>query len=162
MRRGPHVSGWGLPSQQLTGVNPVNWATRTHWQRPRGGHLATSADGAGTAPASQIAAARGGLGSGLAHRGSQGPRLLAFDAARRRASNGGGAGCWGGRSGAPGARRRRGGSGVRQRRGYGANRGKPKSGARSTRCGQGNGGTSGTKRLPWPRRRRGQAAEGAA
>ena len=36
MRRGPHVSAWGLPSQQLTRVNPVNWATRTHWQRPRG------------------------------------------------------------------------------------------------------------------------------
>ena len=25
-RRGPHVSGWGMPSEQLTGVNPVNWA----------------------------------------------------------------------------------------------------------------------------------------
>ena len=29
---GPPVSGWGLPSQQLTGVNPVNGACGARWQ----------------------------------------------------------------------------------------------------------------------------------
>ena len=62
MRRGPHVSGWGLPIQQLTGVNPVNWASRTHWQRPRGWPQVRQLSAAGgSTPATPNAAAR--LGS---------------------------------------------------------------------------------------------------
>ena len=57
------------------------------------------------------AAARLGRGAGFTHRGSAGSWRGAFDAARRRASNGGGRRGWNGRGRALRARRRRGASG---------------------------------------------------
>ena len=78
------------------------------------------------------AAARLGRGAGFAHRGSAGLWLGAFDAARRRASNGGGRSGWNGRGRALRARRRRGASGEQRHRWYGASSGYPESGARPT------------------------------
>ena len=100
------------------------------------------------------AAARLGRGAGFAHRGSAGLWLGAFDAARRRASNGGGRSGWNGRGQALRARRRRGASGEQRQRWYGARSGNPESGARPTCTREQDGREQKTKRSPERRRRR--------
>ena len=60
---GPPVSGWGLPSQQLTKVNRAAGSQGPTGQRPRGrAHRATSASAPERAPATKNAAELAGLG----------------------------------------------------------------------------------------------------
>ena len=83
---------WGQPSQQGPRAH-----TSASQGRPRGATSATGRRRAGVDSDEPNAAARLGRGAGFAHRGSAGSWLGAFDAARRRASNGGGRRGWNGR-----------------------------------------------------------------
>ena len=105
-------------------VNPVNWVHGTHWQWYWGWPQASHVGGRRRSDSGEPnAAARLGRGAGFTHSGFAGSWLGAFDAARRRASNGGGRNGWNGRGRALRARRRRGASGKRWQRCYGASSG---------------------------------------
>ena len=94
------------------------------------------------------------MGTGFTYRGSSGAWLGAFDAARRRASNGGGRRGWNGRARQLRARRRRGASGEQRQRWFGARSGKRRSWGASTCGGECCGLEPVTKRSPETRRRR--------
>ena len=106
------MSVTGPAQSAVDWVNPVNWdpwgplAVALGW--PQASHVGGRRRSDSDEP---NAAARLGRGAGFAHRGSAGSWLGAFDAAPRRASNGGGRSGWNGRGRALRARRRRGASG---------------------------------------------------
>ena len=92
------MSVTGPAQSAVDWVNPVNWGPWGPLAVSQGGaRPATSAGHRRGAPASSNAAAMRGCASGFAHSGFAGAGLGAFDAARRRASNGGGRRGWNGR-----------------------------------------------------------------
>ena len=115
---------------------------------------ATSAAGAGATPATKTHGGARGRGAGFSHRGSAGSWLGAFDAARRRASNGGGRRGWNGRGRPLRARRRRGATGARRKHSYGELSRERRGWGASTYGGECNGLEPVTKRSPEPCRRR--------
>ena len=95
---GPARQWLGPAQSAVDWVNPVNWdpwgplAVALGW--PQASHVGGRRRSDSDEP---NAAARLGRDAGFAHRGSAGLWLGAFDAARRRASNGGGRSGWNGR-----------------------------------------------------------------
>ena len=146
------MSVTGPAQSAVDWVNPVNWdplAVALGW--PQASHVGGRRRSDSDEP---NAAARLERGAGFTHRGSAGSWLGAFDAARRRASNGGGRRGWNGRGRALRARRRRGASGEQRQRRFGARSGKRRSWGASTCGGECCGLEPVTKRSPETRRRR--------
>ena len=136
-------------------VNPVNWDPRGPLAVALGWPQASHVGGRRRSDSDEPnAAARLGRGAGFTHRGSAGSWRGAFDAARRRASNGGGRRGWSGRGRALRARRRRGASGEQRQRRFGARSGKRRSWGASTCGGECCGLEPVTKSSPETRRRR--------
>ena len=88
---GLHVSGTGLPSQQLTGSTRSTGGHGARWQRPWGwpqvGHVGNAGNGTAVVSGDHIQRRRARERPEIGYKGSLGPCVGSFERASSRASN---------------------------------------------------------------------------